>query len=82
MEKMVVVNGLYSLDEIDVEEVNEYLETGWSVKSVTTAVSEEHLTAIFVLENKTCSGGKTDTDEVDDPDKFDEEPKWKRPGRW
>ena len=50
MEKVVVSSGgsrIYSLDE-----VNEYLEQGWTVKSVTTVANKDGMSAIFVLEKK------------------------------
>ena len=48
MEKVVILHGHdYIYDEDD---INEYLEKGWTVKSVSTVATKEYVTAIFVLE--------------------------------
>lgn len=50
MEKVVVATGNYPLGSEDMCEVNRYLALGWSVKSVTTQNTKDHMTVIFVLE--------------------------------
>ena len=48
MEKVVVTTQRY-MKTSDVNEVNEYLSNGWTVKSVTTEGNKDYITAIFVL---------------------------------
>ena len=50
MEKVIVVTGVYPLDSSDMWEVNNELEMGWKVKSVTTQNTKNNMTVIFVLE--------------------------------
>ena len=52
MEKVVVATGNYPLSSEDMCEVNRYLARGWSVKSVTTQNTKDHMTVIFVLERE------------------------------
>ena len=52
MEKVVVATGNYPLSNEDMYEVNRYLGRGWSVKSVTTQNTKDHMTVIFVLERE------------------------------
>ena len=52
MEKVVIISGYNSIFCDGADEVNEYLDTGWTVKSVNLATSTERTTAIFVLEKK------------------------------
>lgn len=50
MEKIVVASSSYRLVNGDVKGVNEWLEHGWKVKSVTPAATEGYVTFVFVLE--------------------------------
>ena len=50
MEKVVVCHSSSWLSNYDFEEVNEYLEKGWTVKSVTMTAGKEYTHAVFVLE--------------------------------
>ena len=52
MEKVVIINGYSRIFCSDADEVNEYLDEGWTVKSVNMAATEDGTTAIFVLEKK------------------------------
>lgn len=49
MEKVIVVETTYSLNQKNVKEVNELLEKGWKVKFVTMAATDNYMSAIFVL---------------------------------
>ena len=57
MEKVIVAQGFEELRNYDLKEVNEYLERGWTVKSVTMhhmrhSEGFNAVNAVFVLENK------------------------------
>ncbi|MBR2885014.1 MAG: hypothetical protein IKL42_00320 [Clostridia bacterium] len=48
-EKVIVVRGIYDINQKDVKEVNEHLSSGWTIKSMEMVATKEHVTAIFVL---------------------------------
>ena len=52
MEKVVIVGSIGNLHSYDAKDVNEYLDKGWTVKSIHTTTNKEYMTAIFVLEKK------------------------------
>lgn len=52
MEKVVIISSSWEISSDHAEEVNKYLDKGWSVKTVHTAATEGHMTAIFVLEKE------------------------------
>ena len=47
MEKVVIIGSKY-----DAEEVNKYLDQGWSVKNIHSATTSNETTIVFVLEKK------------------------------
>ena len=49
MEKVVMIYDVNGLNQENVSKVNELLEEGWTVKSVTTESIGHYVTAIFVL---------------------------------
>lgn len=50
MEKIVVTNAEKKLWDHDFRNINEYLEDGWTVKSVVPVTRDEYITVIVVLE--------------------------------
>ena len=52
MEKVVIIYGNERIYDYKADEVNKYLNEGWTVKSVNMAATKEGTTAIFVLEKK------------------------------
>ena len=52
MEKVVIIGSYNDISSYKAEEVNKYLDKGWTVKTIHTAVTKDHTTAIFVLEKK------------------------------
>ena len=52
MEKVVIMYGVGNISDYQADEVNEYLDKGWTVKSVNMAATKEYTTAIFVIEKK------------------------------
>ena len=52
MEKVVIIGSVDEISSYKAEEVNKYLDKGWTVKTIHTAVTKDHTTAIFVLEKK------------------------------
>ena len=50
MEKTIIISGRCSIDGYKASEINDYLNDGWKVKSVTMSSTEEYTTAIVVLE--------------------------------
>ena len=49
VEKVIIASRSNRLIQDDVEEVNKYLLSGWTVKSVITETVDNYVTAIFVL---------------------------------
>ena len=52
MEKVVIIGSLDNISSYQAEEVNKYLDKGWTVKTIHTAATKDYTTAIFVLEKK------------------------------
>ena len=52
MEKVVIIYGDEKIYDYKADDVNKYLDKGWTVKSVNIAATKEGTTAIFVLEKK------------------------------
>ncbi len=52
MEKVVIIGSINDISSYRAEEVNKYLDKGWTVKIIHTAVTGDYTTAIFVLEKK------------------------------
>ena len=51
MEKVITIAGDSKYDMNNAQEqVNRYLEQGWSLKSITTSTTKEFMCVIFVLE--------------------------------
>ena len=52
MEKVVILGSIDKFGDFQAEKVNKYLDEGWTVKNIHTAVTGDGITAIFVLEKK------------------------------
>ena len=52
MEKVVIIGSVGDISSYKAKEVNEYLDKGWTVKTIHTVGTNEYTTAIFVLEKK------------------------------
>ena len=48
-EKVIIVTDGLGISSYNASAVNQYLENGWTVKSVNIAAESEHTTAIFVI---------------------------------
>ena len=48
-EKVIILNESYGISESKAWEINNFLEMGWTVKSVNITAEKEQTTAIFVL---------------------------------
>ena len=55
MEKVVAVKDKYALTTTELDEINAYLEDGWTVKSITVITPHEtsSFSVLFVLEKHT-----------------------------
>ena len=52
MEKVVIISGHSRIYGKEADEVNEYLDKGWTVKTVNMAATNDGTTVIFVLEKE------------------------------
>jgi hypothetical protein len=50
MEKIVATSAEHKLWDYDFDKINEYLEDGWTVKSVVPVTRDEYISVIVVLE--------------------------------
>lgn len=50
MEKVVIVSSVNHIPSAKADEVNKYLDKGWTVKEVRTVSTRDCTTAVFVLE--------------------------------
>lgn len=49
-EHIIIIKGYNGVSDAYSERVNSYLDSGWTVKSVTMSSEKEYTTAIFVLQ--------------------------------
>lgn len=52
MEKIIKIDGICTLANSDIKEINTLLNSGWTVKDMKITACENFITAIFVLEKQ------------------------------